>query len=79
MASLYSIVGTNGAMTSVCNLNTYFSGAFVASTSDVVDVDDGADVVVGVAVAEALCFAAGEALGLGFTPDGGTDIIDGGN
>lgn len=56
----------------------YLSGAFVASTSDVVDGGDGADDMVGVAVGDALNVAVGEALGLGFTPDVGTDIADGG-
>jgi len=78
MASLYSIVGTNGAMTSVCSLKTYLSAAFVASTSDVVDGGDGADDVVGATVGDTLSVAVGEALGLGFTADVGTDIADGG-
>ena len=59
----------------VCSLNKYLSGAFVASTTDVVDDgDDVADVTAG----DALSVAVGEALGLGFTPNGGTDIADGG-
>lgn len=78
MASLYSIAGTNGAMTSVCSLKTYLSDAFVASTSDVVDGGDGAGDVVGATVGDTLNVAVGEALGLGFTPDVGTDIADGG-
>ena len=56
----------------------YLSGAFVASTSDVVDGGDGADDMVGVTVGDALNVAVGEALGLGFTADVGTDIADGG-
>ena len=63
---------------SVCNLKTYLSGAFVARTSDVVDVNEGADDVDGVTVADALGIAVGEALELGFTPDVGTEIAVGG-
>jgi len=65
-------------MTSVCSLKTYLSAAFVASTSDVVDGGDGADDVVGATVGDTLSVAVGEALGLGFTADVGTDIADGG-
>jgi hypothetical protein len=70
MASLYSIVGVNGERIFVCSLKMYLSDAFVASTSDVVDVGNGAG--------NALGFPVGDALGLGFTPNVGTDTADGG-